>query len=209
MPRKRRGVVVLVGTSCAGKTTLLSRRELGSVRVVDTDAVYMRLHRENRHTPSKAIMGMLFDAVVEEVMSGEFPVVLDTIDYAYAEALPDARVALLYAPLEKLAEHARQRRDRRPLAGVLETFTDLFTCNPDRATGAALDLLDREAIPAFLAQCHRKMSRAAIAAATERACRRLGLGDEPQPLFPAVAHDLLIDDGALATQAEELASFVK
>lgn len=203
--RQDDSVVVLVGPSCAGKTTLLSRRELRATRVVEPEHVYHKLHQDNPGKPSKVLATYLRDTVVVDVLGGGRPVVLETNDYSYVDEIYTARVALLYATLHDLAKNAAKRQDQRRLPGVLNTYTDLFTCKIERATGPVVDVITREEVGDFLRAGQHPPS--SLAETVARACRKLGLGSEPAAVYPAVAHDLLLDDPA--SMARELADLLK
>lgn len=202
MPRQRKSdnqaVAVLLA---AGRPTLLRRRGLRSVRVVDPEKVFMRLHAENPRKPTSELQSVLPAAVVADVLGGERPVVLETSDYTYVGELFGPRVALLYATLDELGSGARRSRE-----SVLEAYTDLFTCKIDRATGTVVDVITRKEIAEFLAR-GGGMPKAAVARATEAACRKLGLGAGPAAVHPAVPHELLLDDPA--TMAGRLAKFLR
>jgi hypothetical protein len=195
-------IVLLIGTSCAGKTTLVQGHILPNfpdVKYVSADEVFKDLKVEFPRTPYASLKLLVPARLQQKVLerSKTNQVLVDDIKLDLLDSgLQGLHSILIFVSLKELARNATLRRggDRRPLDSVLRSFTSIYTTKPGNGRGGPLGEVSRKDIAAFL-DLDKTLAAGVKEKALVSACKAMGLGKkgDAAAFFPRKPFHTIID----------------
>lgn len=156
-------IVLLVGVSSAGKSTLLQYLELANrnIEIVASNSVFdqLRTLSENKNKSSKSlngkVIGKIIEIVKDHISRGKTVIIddnkIDTYHALQKDHIP-VRAVLLYEPLNVLYRNSKTRAISRPLLSIIADYCDLYIANTDIDTPTTVvDTVSANDIREFLA----------------------------------------------------------
>lgn len=151
-------IFLIIGTSSSGKTTVINEtiKHLSYKCVmIDPDDIFHELQIKNPHMNNKQIRKLYPGRFMDEVKSQKYRkyiIFIPFIDHRFDSELEEIKshdlyVILWYTNLVKTIEYSKNRRDARPLDGIIKTFLELYIvdgddCNADEV----IDTIDNKKV---------------------------------------------------------------
>lgn len=208
-PKSKDPILIFIcGTSSVGKTTLIRSfliHALPAFTYVSADSVFDSLKQKEKYkyTPYKELKKLVPQELatkVNRLLEKNTSVLLDDISFNILSILPDTTAMVvtlvLFAPLADLAIRATSREgggNRRPLSGVLQNYTELFSCTRTDKSSKQVGTVSLSEIEDFLKR-DQTISSIALPKIREKAARalRMQASREDLPLFLRTSRDCIV-----------------